>query len=210
MSNAHATQRLLDRPSPDLDEARAAVGDIAGDAQRAADVIRSLRAMVGKRGTERRPLDLNELVARVARLVRAEIERREVRVALDLAPDVPPVLADPVQIQQVILNLLVNGSEAMAGSVNGSRQLRVDTSRTEKGQARIAIGDAGSGFAEETLERMFDPFVSTKPEGLGLGLSISRSIVEAHGGRIWATRNVGPGLTVHVVLPPALAEARTA
>jgi two-component system sensor kinase FixL len=203
MSNAQAADRLLGGPVPDLAEARAALDDIAADANRAAEVIRALRGMVGKDAAPHGDLDVNELVARVARLVRHEVERREITLRVDLGSDVPAVRGDAVQLQQVVLNLLLNASDAIAGEGTAARDIRLATWRTAAGDARIDVVDTGPGVPEDQLERMFSPFVTSKPDGLGLGLSISRSIVEAHGGRIGAASNAGRGLTVSVVLPRA-------
>jgi PAS domain S-box-containing protein len=202
LSNAQAGDRLLDGAEPDLTEAREALRDIAADAQRAADVIRALRSLVGRRAAvPDEPLDVNDLVTRVVRLVRHDLERRSIALRMDLGADPPPVVGDAVQLQQVILNLLLNASEAIEAQAGGRREIRVSTSRTAPGEAAIEVADTGPGVAEDQLERIFSAFVSSKPDGLGLGLSISRSIVQAGGGRVWATRNPGAGLTLHVVLP---------
>ncbi len=189
MSNAQAADRLLEGPVPDLAEARAALEDIASDAQRAAEVIRALRGMVGKHAGPHDEIDVNDLVSRVARLVRHDVERREIALRVDLGTDLPAVRGDAVQLQQVVLNLLLNASEALAGEDLVARDIRLVTWRTGTGDARIDVVDTGPGVPEDQLERMFVPFVTTKPDGLGLGLSISRSIVEAHGGRIGAAHN---------------------
>jgi len=140
-------------------------------------------------------------VSDVTNLLAKDLERKEVSVRLRRARSLPHVVADVVQLEQVVLNLLVNACEAMATAEPGSRQVIVETSCRESGIVHITVGDAGVGVAEPDQDQIFEPFVTTKPNGLGMGLSISRSIIRAHGGRIWATRNKERGLTMHIELP---------
>ena len=198
-SNAQAARRLLQSATVDP-EVPAVLRDIADEAKRAAQVIRRLRALFRKEHNERQPVDLNEVLKEVIGLLRRDLERRRVRLELALQPDPPPILGDIVQLQQVILNVLVNAADAMADAPE-PRDLRVETIIREAGILAISARDSGVGVAPSELEHIFDRFVTSKPEGLGMGLSISRSIIEAHGGRIWATRNVDRGLTVHIELP---------
>ena len=198
-TNAQACRRLLnDGAHEDLDEILA---DICQDATRAGEVVHRLRTLLQKGAPERKPLDINQLVAGVATLVRHDFERAGIAVRLSLADGLPPVPGDAVQLQQVILNLLLNACDALGALSAGKRELHVVTSRDRREWVTIAIRDTGVGVAHTDLAKIFEPFVTTKPQGLGLGLAISRSIVESHGGRIRATRNEGPGLTLHVELP---------
>jgi PAS domain S-box-containing protein len=200
VGNAQAARRLLDGPQPSTDELRETLVDIADDGKRAAQIIRRLRALFRKEGGERQPVSLNDLVAEVTSLLRHELDRQQVATSLALAPGLPPVPGDAIQLQQVVLNILVNAAEAMAGQAP-PRQLTISTVQPEPGLLRLAVADTGPGVPESDLERIFEAFVSTKSEGLGMGLSIGRSIVRAHGGRMWATRNAERGLTIHVELP---------
>jgi PAS domain S-box-containing protein len=201
LSNAHATRRMLESPRLDRDEFGEALEDIAQDARRAAEIIRRLRTLFRKQHSDRRPLDVNEAIREVTSLLRKDLERKQVGLRLDLAEDLPRVMGDVVQLQQVFLNVVVNACDAMKGSENGPRELRIETSHRPAGLVAIDIRDSGKGVKESDLNHMFDRFVTTKPDGLGMGLSISRSIIDAHGGRIWATRNPDRGLTIHSELP---------
>jgi PAS domain S-box-containing protein len=198
-SNAQAARRLLQSTQVDP-EIPVVLQDIADEAKRAAQVIRRLRALFRKEHSERQSVDLNEVLKEVIGLLRRDLERRRVRLEVVLQPDPPSVLGDVVQLQQVILNVLVNAADAMADAPD-PRELRVETVVREPGIFAITVRDSGVGVAPSELEHIFERFVTSKPEGLGMGLSISRSIIEAHGGRIWATRNVDRGLTVYIELP---------
>jgi C4-dicarboxylate-specific signal transduction histidine kinase len=198
-SNAQAAQRLL-APSAVDPEIPEMLRDIGNDAQRAAQVIRRLRVLFRKEHNERQPVDAGEVIKEVVALLRKDLERRQVRLEVVLERGAPRVLGDLVQLQQVLLNVLVNAAEAMAREA-GPRDLRVATEAREPGVLSITVRDSGVGVATGELEHIFERFVSSKSEGLGMGLSISRSIIEAHGGRIWATRNPDRGLTIHIELP---------
>jgi signal transduction histidine kinase len=202
--NAQEARRLLQGADPDLAEIRSALDDIVADGNRAGEVIRRMRALFRNEVTERRPLDVNALITGVATLVKGEVERHGIVLDFDLEPSLPPVSGDAIQIQQVILNLLVNACEALGAAHDGQRELTITTARPEPGRVHISVRDTGIGLKDEDTEQVFAPFVSSKPSGLGMGLAISRSIVEAHGGRIWATVNPDQGLTLHVELPGAL------
>ena len=201
VTNAHAARRLLAASRADGNELNETLVDIAGDAERAGSIVRRLRVLVRKQLAERQPVDINKTVTEVATILRRDIARADVSLQLQLAEDLPRVIGDAVQLQQVVLNLLVNACQAMAGVADVPRVLSVETVQATPGSIEITVADTGAGVAEPELERIFEPFVSSKADGLGMGLSINRSIVEAHGGQIVATRNPDRGLTLHVTLP---------
>ena len=180
---------------------RAILEDIVADDKRASEVITRLRGLL-RRGTfERSPLDLNEVTREVARLVRGDALAREVSIRLDLAPKLPPVQGDRVQLQQVLLNLILNSLDAMRETSAARRTLVLQTLPDGDAAIRVIVGDAGPGIDPASLEHIFDTFHTTKPGGLGMGLAIARSIVEAHGGRLWAENNPGGGATFIFTLP---------
>jgi two-component system sensor kinase FixL len=201
LSNAEAAEQLLTDDSPDLDEVRAIIADIITDDQRAGDVIHRLRGLLKKGEFERLPLDLNPMIQEVARLLHSDIILRHMELTLDLDPDLPLVCGDRVQLQQVALNLMVNGLDAMAEGPLDDRALVVRTQCHDSQMIRIAVEDRGSGLQEANIGRIFSPFYTTKPDGMGMGLSICRSIVEAHGGRLWAANNPERGATFSFTLP---------
>jgi PAS domain S-box-containing protein len=200
-TNANAGLRWLAREPPDLEEARACLQRIIRDGQRADEVIARMRAFARKAAPQTARLALNDVIAEVLALVDGELRRHGVALHTDLAADLPPVRADRVQLQQVLLNLLLNGIEAMRGVTERPRALVVRSRKDGAEGVLVAVQDAGTGIAPQDLERVFTPFYTTKPAGLGLGLAISRSIIEAHGGRLWATSNDGPGATFQFTLP---------
>jgi C4-dicarboxylate-specific signal transduction histidine kinase len=200
LSNADAADMLLESGSASLDEVRQILDDIRKDDLRASEVIRRLRALLRKRELEMQPLDLNEVTSEVLTIVRAESLRRGVTVETDLAVNLPAVRGDKVHLQQVLLNLVLNGMEAMADMPDAKR-LTVRTAWNDSGCLEASVSDAGAGIPPDHLPRLFDPFFSTKKEGMGLGLSISRSLVEAHGGRIWAENNLNGGATFRFTVP---------
>jgi PAS domain S-box-containing protein len=200
MNNADAAEILLESSPAPLDEVRQILVDIRRDDLRASDVIRRLRALLRKREMEVQPVDLNELIQEVLKLVRSEAERRGVAVEAVLAANLPLVLGDKVHLQQVLLNLLLNGMEAMADTP-GTRHIILRNAVNENGSVEIAVSDTGPGITTDQLSRLFDPFFSTKKEGMGLGLSIARSLVEAHGGSIWAENNSEGGATFRFTVP---------
>jgi two-component system, LuxR family, sensor kinase FixL len=207
--NARATLRLLDGGTREDGEVRAAVTDIAEDAQRASQVIRRLRAMFRKEDAERRPLAINELIEEVVKFLQGDTQRKGIQVLLALDPALPTVLGDEIQLQQVLLNLLINAGEAIASREGGRREISIATTRRGPDLLEIVVADTGPGVEESELDRIFERFVSTKRDGLGMGLSISRSIVQGHGGRLWATRNATGGLTMRTELPCEEGSART-
>jgi signal transduction histidine kinase len=163
-------------------------------------VIRRIREFLKKKSTPAALLDIKDVVQEALSLAQAELIKRQVSVRTELSSELPLVRGDRIQLQQVILNLLMNGAEAMA-STEGQKDLLVMSSRADDGQVLIAVRDRGTGVEPENIHKIFDAFFSTKDAGMGMGLSISRSIIEAHGGRIWAELNDGPGLTVQFSLP---------
>ncbi|WP_223216666.1 PAS domain-containing sensor histidine kinase [Paraburkholderia phenoliruptrix] len=195
-----AALRWLNRPTPELEEAAQSLRQIVRDAKRADDVIQKIRSMARKR--ERRPtaVDLDAVIVESIELVQRELQRNRIEPELDLAE--PPLAAccDRVQLQQVMINLIMNGVQAMA-EVAGPRRLSIATRRLEDAQVHVIVQDCGTGISEENAARLFNTFFTTKPEGMGMGLSICRSIVEAHGGRIWAEPRAGGGAVFQFVLP---------
>ena len=208
VTNAQAGRRFLTNGGSKSDSIDEILTDIADDANRAGQVIRRLRALLRKEGAERVSLDVNTLIENVVGLLRADLRQKNIMIRFARNETLPPVLGDPVQLQQVVLNLLVNAAEAVAATEDAPHVITVDIAQPRSGRLMLSVRDSGIGVQEpEQLERIFEHFVSSKRQGLGMGLPISRSIVEAHGGRIWATANAGRGLTLHVELP-TLAEAR--
>jgi len=196
--------RWLGHEPPRLDKAADAVRRMIRDASRASDVIAHTRALLKKSSEEKSPLDITEVIRDVLTLVQSEMVRHGIRQQGSLPTDLPPVLGDRVQLQQVVLNLVMNAIEAMAEVSDRSRELSVRAQRHQLDDGPgvfVSVQDAGPGLAPEHLDRVFEAFYTTKAKGLGMGLSISRSIMEAHGGRLWVTVNDGPGLTFQFVLP---------
>ncbi|QSX78793.1 two-component system sensor histidine kinase NtrB [Agrilutibacter solisilvae] len=201
LSNAQAAQRFLDHSPANLDEVRASLEDIVADDKRAGDVIRQVRALLKKQAADYRPLEINELVLEVLRIVRSDLVNRHATTSTELAADLPLVLGDRIQLQQVFINLLLNAADAMI-SCSEPRELTIRSSVTEHGWVEVCVIDSGCGIPPKNLLRIFEPFVTTKREGVGLGLSVCRSIIAAHEGRLWAENNPQRGATVHVALPP--------
>jgi signal transduction histidine kinase/integral membrane sensor domain MASE1 len=202
LTNTHAAQRLMQSPNPDLPELREILKDIEASDLRAASLIDHLRGMLRKGQRELAPLDLNRVASETLQLARSDLANREVHVSLHLAP-LPPVLGDPVQLEQVLLNLIMNACESMSAVTTSRRRLTIATSGADDGQVRLSVTDTGTGIPQELRRRMFEPFVTSKERGLGLGLSISRSIVVAHGGHLWFENNPDHGATFHLTLPAA-------
>jgi signal transduction histidine kinase len=202
LANAQAARRLrmADVSDPEIDSALA---EIADGVKEAGETIRRLRTLVKKGHTERTKVDLNKLVDEVLRLLRTDLMQKGIAAAFIRGENLPAVYGDPVQLRQVLMNLLVNAEDAIASAEDGPREIDIATNLTDRGLIAMSVRDSGVGVDESDLERMFQHFVTTKPHGLGMGLAISRSIVAAHGGRIWASRNELRGLTLHVELPAA-------
>jgi uracil-xanthine permease len=201
--HGNAGARWLGNVPPGLDEAMAALKHIVADGHRASQIIDSMRAMFRKDGGERSELDLNEIVRDVLALLNEELEEQGVTVRLDLAEELPHVQADRVQLQQVVLNLVNNALEAMASVPDRAHALQVTTAAEATEQVVMSIADSGVGIDPKNAERMFEPFFTTKARGMGMGLSICRSIIEAHGGRLWMTPAAPHGSVFHVRLPTA-------
>ena len=207
IANANASLRWLAAATPNLDEARDAVSRILRDGNRAGEVIARIRALIQKTDTEKVRLDINQTVQEVVILIQNEAGRKGVALRMDLAADVPPVLGDRVQLQQVILNLVMNGVEAMASVADRPRELLIRSRQHESDKVLVAVQDRGIGIDSQNLEKIFDTFFTTKSQGMGMGLAISRSIVENHGGQLWARPNDGPGVTFEFALPIEIAGA---
>jgi PAS domain S-box-containing protein len=201
VANAEACRGWLDRDTPDLAAARRSMEWVVEDGLRASEVIRGVRALAKKTDMEKKPLDLNEVAREVMALVARELTSHQVSVRMELAPALPSVLGDRVQLQQVIINLVVNAIEAMQSITNRPRQLVIRSAQDDRGRVLFAVTDRGVGISAEDADRMFNPFVTTKAGGLGMGLSICRSILEAHGGRLSVANNDGPGATFQFALP---------
>jgi len=201
LANAQAAQRLLERAPPDLDEVRAILDDIVAADRRAGEVIRRLRGLLKRGESERRPLALQEVAESVLTLMRSELIGRGVELERRFAPELPPVLGDRVPLEQVLLNLVLNACDALATAPLGSRRIRL-TSASSDGLVRLSLADNGTGLPADPA-RLFEPFFTTKPGGLGMGLSICRTIVTAHGGRLWAEPVSTGGSVFHLELPAA-------
>jgi PAS domain S-box-containing protein len=206
VNNATASISLLSKGTPDLEEIRAALTDIVDDANRASDVIARIRQLAKRAPMEKSLLNLSEVVQDVLTLARYESATRHVRIRTELPKDLPSVSGDRVQLQQVLLNLVINGMDAMNKIEESKRVLTIRGRReTYDGmfEARLSVEDSGEGFKSEQMDRLFEAFYTTKPQGMGMGLAISRSIIQAHGGRLWAEPNQGPGATFVFSLPVA-------
>ena len=203
LRNAEAAELFLQHPSPDLDEIRAILSDIRSDDERAGHVIDRMRGLLKRQTLDTGRLDVGALVGDVAALVRIDAATRQVKLDVDVPADLPHVRGDRVQIQQVLLNLILNGMDALNGTRLEDRRVDV-TARLDGAQLiEIAVGDAGHGIPADTLARIFDPFFTTKPNGMGIGLAVSRTIVEAHSGRLWAENRNGGGAAFRFTLPIA-------
>ena len=201
VSNAEACLLWLERQQPDLDEARRAAERIIANGQRAGDVIKSVRALARKTALEMTRFDINNAIDEVLNMMRTEMRRHGVSLETDLKAGLPTVMGDRVQLQQVVMNLILNAIEAMSTVSDRPRRLRVASASEQAGNVVVAVEDSGVGLPAEAMKRLFDSFYTTKREGLGLGLSICRSIVGEHGGRLWAEANAGPGSTFRFAVP---------
>lgn len=201
MSNAQAVQRLLKSDVPDMREVKDALTDIINDNRRASEVIRSLRKLLKQGDLLRSPLDINKLIQETLTLVHSDIIANNISLTLKLATQLPIILGDHIQLQQVILNLVLNGVEAMKDATPDLRELVLMTHNDDSSAVTVVVQDSGDGIDVGKLEKVFDPFFTTKPDGLGMGLSINRTIIESHGGRIWATQNPDGGAVFSFNLP---------
>jgi C4-dicarboxylate-specific signal transduction histidine kinase len=201
VTNANATLRWLAGDSPNLAEAREAIRRIVRDGSRAGDVTKRIRALFTKTRAAKEPVDINEAIAEVVVFTESEMRRNRVLLKMDMAAELPSIMGDRVQLQQVVLNLILNGIESMSSVEDHPRELVIRTRRGQvDDQVSVAVQDSGIGLDPTSSEKIFEAFQSTKEDGLGLGLSISRTIVEGHGGRIWAVSNDGPGATFQFTL----------
>ncbi len=197
---AGTTMRLLAAEEPDLEELDEAQQTIVESATRAGEIIRHQHDFLRRGELTKTPVAINELIRNITRVTRAEVLRNKIALLQDLAPDLPRIMGDPIQLEQVILNLIRNGVEAMADPAWGNRELLVQTAMSGPHWIVLKVRDTGPPIDDEAFAQMFTPFHTTKPEGLGMGLSISRTIVEAHGGRLRATRNPELGITIDLTL----------
>jgi len=200
VTNASTCLRMLATDPPNIEGARDTARRTLRDGERASEVIARLRALFSKKTTTTGSLDLNEATREVVALSMSELQRQHVAVSLELAADLPPVKGDRVQLQQVILNLLLNASDAMSTVADRPRELVIATS-SDGADVHVSVCDTGTGFDAGNHDRLFDAFYTTKSGGMGMGLSVSRSIMELHSGRLWATRNRGPGATFSLSVP---------
>jgi C4-dicarboxylate-specific signal transduction histidine kinase len=203
--NADAALRWLNVQPPDVEEVRQSLSRIVNDGNRAAEVIDRIRELVKKAPPVKEPLDINKAVREVIELTRSETGKQGVSVQVHLADRLPLIQGDRVQLLQVLLNLLINATEAMGGVGDGVRELLISTGNADAGCVLVAVSDSGPGFAPHNAEHIFGPFYTTKSTGLGMGLSICRSIIEAHGGRLWASENVPRGAIFQFTVPANLA-----
>jgi signal transduction histidine kinase len=201
VTNASTCLRMLAADPPNVEGARETARRTIRDGNRASEVISRLRSLYGKKDPTIESVDLNEAAREVLALSSSELQRNRVIVQQELADDLPRVAGDRVQLQQVILNLLRNASEAMSAVDGRSRQLVIRTEADEDGHVRLTVKDAGVGFTPQAADRLFESFYTTKNDGMGIGLSVSRSIIESHHGRLWATPNTGPGATFSFFIP---------
>jgi len=200
-SYAQAAKRFLAGDQPDLDEADNSLAGIVASNRRAKEVIRQIKTALKKESFVLSRLDIKDLIREVVMLVSRGAEERKISLRLDLAAGLPPVLGNRVQLEQVILNLIVNALEAMDYATDGSGELVVRAFKDEPDAVTVSVQDSGIGIDEEHRDLIFDAFYTTKPEGLGMGLAISRSIIEEQGGRLWASRNTDQGTTFSFTVP---------
>ena len=208
VANSHAGTRWLEKDQPNLTEARAALKSIGEDGHRANEVITSISAMFKKNANKRVPVGINDLVNDVLNLSRGELRSRKIALKTNLAADVPPISADPVQLREVLLNLIVNGAEAMSTTAEDRRVMAI-ASKLEADEVTITVEDSGAGIDAKDSEQIFEAFFTTKPTGMGMGLAICRTIIAAHNGRLWASPGVSCGTVFNVVLPLDAGEIRT-
>jgi C4-dicarboxylate-specific signal transduction histidine kinase len=201
LSNAQAVQRMIGRNPIDLGELRSAITDIIDDDGRAGDVIRHLRTLLKKDDGHREVLDVNDLVAKALALTKSDLTARHITVVSRFSERPLKVVGDAVQLQQLFLNLIMNAADAMGEQARPGGVLMAVTDLVGGEFVHVSVSDTGSGIPASIMEKLFEPFFSTKKQGLGLGLSISRAIVTSHGGTIWAENNVGHGATLHVSIP---------
>jgi signal transduction histidine kinase len=205
VTHADAGLRWLERKNPDLDEAKAALKSIVSDGHRAAKIIEGVRTVFRKGAQDRVPLNINDLIQEVLRHTQAEMRLNRVSIQTELSGQLPLVTVNPVQLQQVMLNLVTNAVDAMSSVTDRARVIHIRSEPHRPGNILVSVEDAGIGLHEEHKHRIFEPFFTTKSYGLGMGLMICQSIIEAHGGRLWMINNVAQGATFHFTLPAELA-----
>jgi C4-dicarboxylate-specific signal transduction histidine kinase len=203
VADANACRRMLDSDAPDMREVRQAVVDIAENGTRASEVIKRVRALLKKATPEKSRIDINEIIEAVVMLAKTEADKQHIAIHTALASGRPFVWGDKVELQQVVLNLLVNGIEAMVPVSDRPRVLQITSQLGESGEVNVSVQDSGIGFRPEQMGSIFETFFTTKQGGMGMGLPISRSIVEAHGGKLWATPNRAGGATFQFTLAVA-------
>jgi two-component system sensor kinase FixL len=202
LSNAQAAQKFMEAENANKAELHEALGDIILDSCRASEVIQKIRTMVRKGDMELRPVEVGSVVRDIALLVHSDAMAREVRTKFDISDHLPMVFGDKVQLQQVVLNLLLNAFDAVKECDPAERMIETTVREEVGGGVRITVKDRGQGLTVDKMSKIFRPFFTTKPQGLGLGLSISRTIVTAHGGQLWAENNEDKGASFHITLPP--------
>jgi C4-dicarboxylate-specific signal transduction histidine kinase len=200
LNNAEAAEIFLDADPPRMDEVRQILSDIRRDDWRAGEIIRGMRSLLSKHEPTPEPISINEPVEDVLKLLRADASARKVRISFSGTQNLPPVWGDWVHLQQVVLNLVLNAMEALAAVPEEKRRIIVRTGQNN-GIVNVDVADSGPGIPTETLSKLFEPFYTTKKDGMGIGLSIARTIIESYKGRIWAENNLTAGATFHVTLP---------
>lgn len=201
VANADACVAWLALESPNLAEARAAAERATQGATRAAEVIVRIRSLINKATPEKAPVQINEVIQGIAALAEGQAEKNNVSLALELTPDLPAVLGDKIQLQQVVLNLMMNGLEAMNSITDRPRNLLIRSRAQNAAEILVSVQDSGIGVSPQIMSRLFEPFFTTRSQGMGMGLPISRSIIEAHGGRLWAESTVNQGSVFQFTLP---------
>jgi len=201
ITNASTCLRMLDADPPNVDGARETAKRTIRDGRRASEIVTRLRGLFTKREVGTEPVDMNEAIREVLALSLSELQRWRVVVSAELADNLPPARGDRVQLQQVFLNLIMNAADAMSGVDDRPRELTVTSELAEGGDVRVAVQDTGVGFEPQAVDRLFEAFYSTKRGGMGIGLSVSRSIIERHHGRLWAKPNQGQGATFAFSIP---------
>jgi C4-dicarboxylate-specific signal transduction histidine kinase len=200
VTDANTCLRWLSRDQPDVEEARQAASRVVKDAVRASEIISRVRALFKKGTSQRELVDVNEVIREMIVLLRSQATRYSISMRTELSEDLPQITGDRVQLQQVLMNLMINGIEAMK-DVDGRRELAVKSQRAEDEQLMVSVNDTGVGLPSHHADQIFNAFFTTKPHGTGMGLRISRSIAESHGGRLWATENSPRGASFHLTLP---------
>ena len=201
LASGDSCSAWLANEPPNLDKARAAVGRIIQAATQASEIVQRVRALFRKTTSTTAPVDMNALIEDTISLVHHKAERNRIFLRAELYPGVPPISGDRVQLQQVVLNLATNGIESVAGLENEPKRLVIRSALANPGELLVSVEDTGAGIDAEHADRLFAPFFTTKPQGIGMGLPICRSIIEAHGGRLWAAQNQPRGAVFHFALP---------